>query len=223
MTSAVPILDRLSEEDRAALCSRLTTRRYVSGEMIISASDEGRDVFFVLEGRARVTLVSVEGKSVDFREIVPGDMFGELAAIDGQVRSASVTALEPTLVGRLGHAEFRQLVAGHDELMWSLLAYFSMQMRTLTTRIFEYSTLLVRERLVRELVRLAGVDGTAENHAVISPAPTHFELAARISTHREAVSREMSTLSKQGLVKKASGALYLEDIATLQALAPIED
>jgi CRP-like cAMP-binding protein len=145
-------------------------------------------------------------------------MFGELAAIDGEPRSASVLALKSALIGRLSQAAFEDLVDNHRSFAWTLLAHLSSMVRDMTGRIFEYSTLPVRERLVLELLRLADSDAIDSNKAVISPAPTHFDLAARISTHREAVSREMSALAKQGLLEKRAGILQLHNIGALKAL-----
>lgn len=225
-----PFLDTLAEADRDALIARLTMRSYRKGETVISTAEQDRDVFFVIEGRAHTILHSRDGKAVGYRDIGPGDMFGELAAIDGQPRSASIVAVEQIRVGCLSHAAFRTLVDTHSGIAWTLLTHLSTQIRHMTGRIFEYSTLLVRERLIRELLRLADADidedvadRAAETGAgEISPAPTHFDLAARISTHREAVSREMSALAKQGLVEKRAGVLHLHDISALEALCPPE-
>lgn len=238
MTPRPPFLDILSDADSRTLNACMTVRRYGKGEMVISVAEDGRDVFFVLEGRAHAVLHSADGKAVDYREIRTGDMFGELAAIDGEPRSASVVAQDPARIGRLSHAAFQDLVDNHRSFAWTLLAHLSTQIRHMTDRIFEYSTLLVRERLVRELLRLAvprtvgpfesayetGTDSALRAvRAEIHPAPTHFDLAARISTHREAVSREMSALAKQGLLEKRSGILHLHDVDALRALCPDED
>jgi CRP/FNR family transcriptional regulator, cyclic AMP receptor protein len=73
---------------------------------------------------------------------------------------------------------------------------------------------------VRELLRLANTQG---DEAAVEPAPTHFELAAMISTHREAVSREMSALAKRGLIEKRGARLMLIELETLRFLAGVED
>ncbi len=191
--------------------------------MVISVAEKGRDVFFILRGRAHAILYSSDGKTVDFREIRQGDMFGELAAIDGEPRSASIVALEDSRVGRLSHLALAELVEMREQLAWALMVHLSSQIRYLTERVFEYSTLLVRERLIRELLRLAGGETALRSAARIYPAPTHFDLAARISTHREAVSREMSTLARRGLLRKQDGALHLLDVGTLRSLCTREE
>ena len=88
----------------------------------------------------------------------------------------------------------------------------------LTERVFEFSALAVNNRIHAELLRLARDHMTAENTAAIQPAPTHAEIASRISTHREAVTRELSRLSRAGIVVRRSGALVVEDVERLDRL-----
>ncbi len=211
-------LDRLSAGDRAVLEELFIVRDYAHGETVISHLEEGRDVFFVLEGRLRATLYSRNGHEVDYRDVGPGDMVGELAAIDGAPRSATVEALEPARLGLLSAEAFLELVKTCPGLNAILLEHLSAQIRRLTERVFEFSTLLVRDRLIRELLRLAEAAGGPEDRAEIRPAPTHFELAHRISSHREVVSREMSALARAGLVVKRGGALIVSDLDRLRSL-----
>jgi CRP-like cAMP-binding protein len=220
MAVSAAFLSRLSEADRDALARRWAVRRYRRDELVIAHEDGGRDVFFVLEGRARATLFSEGGRAVAYRDIECGDIFGELAAIDGKARSASVVALDLLSAARLPEAAFREIVDTRPTFTWTLLEHLSAQMRRMTERIYEFSTLVIRKRLIRELLRLAGEAG---DEAVVEPAPTHFELAAMISTHREAVSREMSALAKRGLIEKRGPRLMLLQLETLTLLAEAED
>ncbi len=219
MTAFATFLSRLSDADRAALSARWFVRRYRRDETIIAHDESGRDVFFVLEGRARATLFSESGRTVAYRDIEPGDIFGELAAIDAQPRSATVAALDEMRAARLPEAAFREIVNTRPTFTWTLLEYLSAQVRRLTERVYEYSTLVLRKRLIRELLRLSEQSQKPDEPASISPAPTHFELAATISSHREAVSREMSALSKQKLIEKRGRRLVLLDVPALQKLA----
>ena len=93
----------------------------------------------------------------------------------------------------------------------------------MTDRVYEFSTLVVRKRLILELIRRAEEIGPIEGKFSINPAPTHFELAAGISTHREAVSREMSVLAKKGLIEKRGNKLMLKDLVALEVLAGREE
>lgn len=216
-------LSKIEPADRAALEAHWTSRRQNRKETVIAQDEESRGVFFLLEGHARVTIYSAGGRVVAYRDLEPGDIFGELAAIDGGVRSATVVALEPIRVAHLSEAAFREIVTTRPTFAWALLRHLSAQMRRLTERVYEFSTLLVRQRLVRELLRLADDRDQPDGQAMIDPAPTHFDLAASISTHREAVSREMSAFAKRGLIEKRGGTLLLRNVAGLRVLAAGED
>jgi CRP-like cAMP-binding protein len=221
MTTADSFLGRLEAADRAAIAARWSEKRYRRGETIIAHDEESRDVFFVLEGTARATVYSEAGRTVAYRDIEPGQIFGELAAIDRRKRSATVMAIGPIVVARLGDAAFRELVDARPSFRWALLSHLSAQVRRLSDRVYEFSTLVVRKRLIRELIRLA--EPEEKNRARIDPAPKHLDLAAQISTHREAVSREMSALAKRKLIEKRGRALVLLDVAALTELAEEEE
>ena len=92
MTVSEAFLDRLPQADRGRLASLWTVRAYQTHQLVIAHGDESRDVFFLLEGRARATLFAESGREVAYREIGPGDVFGELSGIDGRPRSAMTRA-----------------------------------------------------------------------------------------------------------------------------------
>jgi CRP/FNR family cyclic AMP-dependent transcriptional regulator len=219
VTASPAFLSKLCEADLVALAGRWSERSYRHNELIIAHGDGGRDVFFLLQGRARVTLFSQDGREIAYRDIEPGEIFGELAGIDGKERSASVIALGATRAARLPGAAFRDIVYNHPTFAWMLLEHLSVQLRRMTDRVYEFSTLVVRKRLILELLRRADEIGPVDGQVCINPAPTHFELAAKISTHREAVSREMSALAKRGLIERRGGRLMLCDLTALEVLA----
>ena len=90
--------------------------------------------------------------------------------------------------------------------------------RRLTTRVFEFSTMAVRQRLRSELLRLAAPSAPGADSGIIANLPTHAELASRISTHREAVSREMAWLEAKGLTAKQGRSLLIPSVEKIRAL-----
>jgi len=223
MTRSPTFLSRLGDTAGAALSKHWTVRTYAPDELIIAHRESGRDVFFILEGHARITLFSENGREIVYGDRGPGDIVGEVAAIDGKARSASVVALEATRAARLPAPAFRRLIAEHPEFSWALLEHLAAGIRHMTERVYEFSTFVVRRRLILELLRRAEKPHEAASPVVIDPAPTHFELAASISTHREAVSREMSALAKKGLIERRGRRLLLCDVAALEMLAGKEE
>jgi CRP-like cAMP-binding protein len=90
--------------------------------------------------------------------------------------------------------------------------------RRLTTRVFEFSTMAVRQRLWAELLRLAEQAAEGADAARIGSLPTHAELASRISTHREAVSREMAWLDGHGYTEKQGRSLTIPSLSRFRGL-----
>ncbi len=103
----------------------------------------------------------------------------------------------------------------HPEVSATVLKDLTCQVRALSERVFEFSALAVRNRIHAELLRLAHADPALGKTAVISPAPTHADIASRISTHREAVSRELSALSREGLIERCGQELVIRDLDRL--------
>src|SRR5690606_18894793 len=98
------------------------------------------------------------------------------------------------------------------------LRHVTAEVRRLSERVFEFSTLLVQNRIQAELLRLAAEGGSAQGEAVLSPAPSLSDIAGRVSTHREAVSRELSRLTSIGLLRREHGNLRITDVAKLAKL-----
>lgn len=190
-------------------------RSYGGGQLILSHHDLSNDVYFIVSGKVRVVIYSPAGKEVSFGELTAGSMFGEIAAIDGKPRSASIIAETDALIADMPAAAFTKLLAAHPEIAARVLRQFADLVRQLSTRIFEFSVLAVKNRIHAELLRLARRGSIEGNRAVLSPAPTHSDIASRVSTHREAVTRELNALARDGLLERSGGAVAITDVARL--------
>jgi CRP/FNR family transcriptional regulator, cyclic AMP receptor protein len=183
-------------------------RRAKADEWVVDYQDEGADLFFVAHGHVRVMIRPISGAEIILRDIRDGEYFGELAAIDGQPRSTGVLAIVDSVIARMTPAVFREVVHRHPDVCDQLLALLASQVRMLANRVNEFSTLDVRHRIYAELLRLAR-PRAGEKQATISPPPTHAELAARVSTRREAVTRELKSLERAGVIARRLGAIVL--------------
>lgn len=219
MTAHHGFLGGLSAEDRATLLGAARVRRYAAGAVMIVEGDAAAEVFVVLSGRATAMRLSPEARVISFRDIGPGDLLGEIAALDGGPRSADVVARTELEAARLPTAAFEAALAASPGLSRALLRQFAGQLRLMTDRVFEKSTLSVRDRLIHELLRIArrGDDGAAR----LSPAPTHADIAARIGGHREGVTKELSALAARGLIRREGRTLLIPSPERLaDALSP---
>jgi CRP-like cAMP-binding protein len=215
------VLQAMPPAARATLARRCRWRRFAAGQRIVGHRDATRDVFCIVEGRVRATSFALSGREVSYRDIAAGGMVGEFSAIDGAPRSADVIALADTLVAAISAELFWQVLREHPEVAGVVLKSLTRQLRTLTERVFEFSTLAVNNRIHAELLRLARLQDAAGNTAVITPAPTHAELASRISTHREAVTRELNALARSGLVTRQGRSLRIADVAGLARMVEL--
>ncbi len=189
-----------------------------AGQMIIGHQDQTSDVFIVLEGTLRVELVSLGGREVILADIGPGELFGEYSAVDEQPRSANVSAIGACVLACIPGHLFRSAALASPETAEWLARLLVQRIRLLTERNFELNALAVRSRLHCELLRLCIDAGIADNRAAIVPAPTHAQFAARIGTHREAVTRELLYLNKSGVLEQKGRALTVGDVARLTAI-----
>jgi len=213
--SGIKLLKPLSPDQLKTLSQRCTWRKYTAGQRIVGYKDSSRDVYFVVSGTVRVKIISLEGKEISYRDIGSGELFGELAAIDGGMRSADVIALSDSRIATMSPETFWRLLRDHPSVTADLLRHLTEMIRMYSDRIFEFSTLAVKNRIHAEILRLAQAHPGSDNTAVIAPSPTHAEIASRISTHREAVTREINRLKRNGLIAQSGATLKVLDVARL--------
>jgi CRP-like cAMP-binding protein len=213
----VRLFRQLSDHDIRRLDSRCLWRRYEAKDQVLGHGDGGTDVYFVVSGQVRAVIRGNGGREIILGDIGAGEFFGELAAIDGQPRSASIVALTGATLARMPAAVFREMVHQHADVCSQVLAMLAARIRLLDTRVSEFTTLDVRHRVFAELLRLSRPDGEP-GRAIVSPPPFHAEIAARISARREAVTRELKALEGAGLLQRRRGAIVLTDVPALTAL-----
>lgn len=138
---------------------------------------------------------------VTFRDLAEGETVGAIAAVDGGPRSVDVMALTEVLVAERFTRHLLQLI------------------RRLTETVIELSTLGVVNRIHADLLRLSREAGAEPaGSCVLSPAPRHADIAARVSTTREQVTREMSVQAKRGLLVKHPKGLLISDVNALERM-----
>lgn len=216
--AAIDFFAATGAELRRAVAHGLQAFTLGVGEPAFVQHQRANDVFFVVSGQVRVTFYSERGREVAFLDLGPGAMFGELAALDDGPRSAHVEATTPCVLARMAQADFIALLGREPELARRVMRQLAAAVRRLTERVIEFSTIGVRERLYAELLRIARHGDVRNAQVLLGSLPTHAELANRISTHREAVSREMSALKRADLLRKVTGGWLLTDLARLEQL-----
>jgi CRP/FNR family transcriptional regulator, cyclic AMP receptor protein len=212
----IEIFAGLTAEARRALSARCAWRDVKPRQEIVRHQDDSRTVFFLTAGRARATIYSENGKQVTFRDINSGGIFGELAAIDGRPRSASVEATSRCTVAAMSAELFWDVLRSEPATMAGVLKLLSRQVRELSDKLVDLSTKDVRRRILAELLRIAEPSETEFGNAVLFPAPTNADIAARVATARETVNRELKWLMGVGIVEKHGSTLVIPDFERLR-------
>ena len=164
----------------------------------------------------RVNSITRSGREVIFSDLAVGDLFGEFAAVDHEPRSATMMALSDCLLARMTAERFFELLRENNSVAVHLIRLLVAKTRRTSERMFEMSALGLRERMRRELLRLAE-QGTRSGHSVvIHPAPTHQDLAALIGSHREAVTKELNRLEHAQIVDVKRGEIRILDVRALE-------
>ena len=185
-------------------------------KLIIDFGDETDDVFLVVDGALRVVIRTPLGQEMILGDVGPGELFGDVAAIDGAKRSASVVALRQTQLCRLPSATFLDIALNAPPVGLRLLRVLTARLRREDERLFELTALPVRERLAAELLRLSR-PRTGGNGRVISPPPPQHVIAARIGARRETVSLSLRSLVDEKLIEVSSRAIGLPRPEALRA------
>jgi CRP/FNR family cyclic AMP-dependent transcriptional regulator len=184
-------------------------------EWIIEYEKEGTDVFFIVAGEVRALIQSASGREVILTDIRANGYFGEMSAIDGHPRSASIRSLTVVTIAQMSAALFWEVLHEHASVNEQILKQMVARARDLTERINEFSSFDVRHRIYAELLRRSRPDPANKLGAILSPPPPHSEIAARISTGREMVSRELKALERAGLLARRRGAYAILNTCSL--------
>lgn len=214
----IDLLADLSNDERQAIEQACRWKRYAPQEQIIDRQSASRDICFVVRGRVRVVNYSLSGREITLDDIEEGSYFGELAAIDGQPRSASVMALTECMVAALPPDHFLKAVERHPSLALKVMRRLANVVRVSTDRIMDLSTLGANNRVHAELLRQARTSMTGPNQAEIKPIPVHGDIASRVSTTRETVARVMNDLARQKVLERKKDRLFIPDVDHLESL-----
>jgi CRP/FNR family cyclic AMP-dependent transcriptional regulator len=214
----VKLFSCLDANAREAIERECTWRRYRTGERVFERGSQSSEVFFMIEGAVNIVSFSSTGREITFAEVSFGETVGELAAIDGQPRSASVVATEDSLLAILPAESFIELLKRNGEVAFALLQRMSGIVRKGTDQVIQVSSVAATNRVYSELLSRAEQDPTVPDLWVIKPLPPIRELASTAGTTREFVSKTLNRLYPSGLIRRKGNNLYVMDRSALEEL-----
>lgn len=215
-------LERLDERARAALAAAGNEGRYRKGDALFRVGDRGGFVVLITEGRAKVVVPSEEGTEVVLGIRGPGDVVGEMAALDHDdaPRMASIVALEPLRCRVVPVDEFAAFLDTHPRAALALLRTVADRMRDAESRRVELGTASTSRRLARLLTELSDTYGRVTGDGIRLDLPlSQQELAGLVGASRESVARAFKTLRTHGLVSTGTRSVVVHDLRSLRVYA----
>jgi CRP/FNR family transcriptional regulator, cyclic AMP receptor protein len=209
----VPLFAELSEPELQKISRVAVPRTYPSGTIILREGDPG-DTCYVLEsGQARVTRQHADGRTITLTNVGTGEIFGELAMFGGEVRSATVEAVDDVRAVAILAGDLKRLLNDHPEIAVKLLSALGAKLREANARIARQSFQKVSSRVAGVLAELVE---TGSRRAPGAPAEvvvrsTQADLAQLAGTSREAASRFLATLQRAGVLTTRRGRIIVHD------------
>jgi CRP/FNR family transcriptional regulator, cyclic AMP receptor protein len=187
----------LSCEDFDVLVSTFSRQQFAKNQVLVEEGGPGGSVFIIEQGRVRISLRGAEGKEVTLAHLAAGDCFGEMSMLDGEVRSAQATAVEPTTVLEGTRDDFMRSLEANPAIAMSLLVTMSRRLRAANELIESLSFLDVQGRVARFLLNLADREGSPVPEGISVPLPyTRQEMASLVSTCRETLTRVLKNFER---------------------------
>jgi CRP/FNR family cyclic AMP-dependent transcriptional regulator len=214
----VPLFSELSEAELERVAQVGIPRSFPRETRVFHEGDAGDSCYIVREGSCRVTREHPDGRAITLATLGPGAIFGELAMLDGERRSASVEATENTELLALPASDMRNLIRGHPEMAEKLVVALTRRLREANERISRQSFQTVPSRVAGVLNQLLAEEAvTPLVRDGVTIRLRQADLAQLAGTSRESVSRFLATLERAGVVRVGRGLVTVLEPERLDA------
>jgi CRP/FNR family transcriptional regulator len=217
LLSRVPLFSELSREELERISRVAVPRSFPPGVRVFHEGDHSDACFVVRSGDLRVTREHSDGRAIALATFGPGDIFGELAMLDGEARSASVETLTESELLALPASDVRRLLADHPRISVKLIAALTRRLRETNERVARQSFQTVPSRVAGVLTQLVAEETASEGRQGVTVRMTQADLAQLAGTSRESVSRFLATLERAGVVTVGRGRVTVLEPKRLRA------
>ena len=213
------LLAGLSTAELQSLAALTTRKRFSAGELLFSEGEPCAGLHIVSSGKVRIFKTSASGREQVLAVEGQGGSVAELPVFDGGPYPASVVAIEETEMAFISRRNFQAFCIQHPEVALKVLSVVGARLRNLVAIIEELSFTTIRQRLVSALLKMAEAEGkkTARGIEFLLPS-SHQELANRLGTVRELVSRNLMRLQAEGLLEVDARQIVIKDLPGLTAI-----
>lgn len=213
----VPIFTALSDSDLNRIASKMVSRDYEKGQMILLEESTGETFFIITSGTVKVTRLSDDGREVILALLGESDFFGEMSLLDGEGRSANIVANEDAEVMTLSRRDFLEYLETYPKIAIALLEELAVRIRKSDQQIESLSLSDSEQRIGITLIRLAEERGTIKRGDVtVQNLPYQQDIANMAGTSRETVSRTLKLLEDKKLVKRNGSDITIFNFNTFR-------
>lgn len=199
---SVPIFSDLGDAGIETLSRVVARKIYPKDGVVFFENEAGDTLFMILTGRVKVTILGDDGREIILTVLGPGDFFGEMSLLDNEPRSATAIATEETELVSLQRTDFEMVLSENKEIALGLIRVLTQRLRRADQQIETLALLDVYGRVARLIVDLAKEEGRRlKDGRVAFRRATHQEIANRIGTTRETVTRILKDLERAGRIK----------------------
>jgi CRP/FNR family cyclic AMP-dependent transcriptional regulator len=216
------LFDAMRPEELDEILKFASERRVRRGQTIFQRGDDGSSLMAVLRGRVRISSVSGDGKELTLNVINPGEIFGEIALLDGQPRSADATAIEDTTLLVVERRNFLPFLRQNEDLFLRLLAVLCTRLRRTSTALEEIALFDLPVRLARVLLKLGSDYGRpCANGTRIDLKLSQRDLSNLVASSRESVNKQLRAWRETGLIDLEEGLIVLRRPAEFHRLIEV--
>ena len=208
----IHVFSDLTEEELERVANLCTPRTYPKNSMIILEEEFGDTVFGIITGTAKITRVNDEGKEVILALLGQGELFGELAVLDGEARSANALAQEKCILLAFPKGEFLNLLKTNFKISFALMGELAKRLRKSDQQIEALSLSDAEHRIGVSILNLAEDMGIIKKGKVtIEKLPFQQDIANMAGTSRETVSRVLTLFEEKSMITKIGHTLVIPD------------
>ncbi|MFN3623950.1 MAG: Crp/Fnr family transcriptional regulator [Hyphomicrobium sp.] len=213
----------LDEAERRAIADEMREANFDPGQVIFARGDTGREIYLVVSGRVRISVLTAEGRELSFAHAEPGAIFGEIAMLDGGPRSADATAVGKVSALSLSKPAFKRLMETEPHVADAAVRFLCSRIREADQQLEAIALYPIEGRLARFFLAAARAKApdAAEGRVTIELPMSQSELALLIGASRPKVNTALSMLETSGALER-NGSRIVCDIEELQAIAGAE-
>ncbi len=214
----VPLLSDLSDEELQRIAQVAVARSFPKGARVFHEGDQSDACYVIRSGEVRVTREHSDGRAIALATLGPGEIVGELAMLDGEVRSASVEALTDIELLAIAARDMRGLFERNPEITAKLVVALTRRVRETNERVSRQSFQTVPSRVAGVLSQLvAAEDSGGGGRSGVTLRMTQADLAQLAGTSRESVSRFLAVLERAAVVRVGRGRVTVLEPSRLRS------